>query len=550
MRKMKFWAAMALLIFAFMSGGCGGSAGSDDDDGESTLHAKVSSILTGRWTVSNYASASGTATIAADLRRFTNFNVVFSDIEFASDSDKSAGNANVYYSVSCSAYESGNYIGDLNISSVSSSSNFAQMVVNRGASDNQWIFTDSNGTRITVKFDSLSDGEDMAITISGTGTLTSDAGNRACVYTVTNNLTKTSSSTTINDDDASALHTTISSFLTGTWSFENADFDGTAASTRGDSIRLFSVKNFKLSISDIVFNDNTAESQASATVFYSYTSSARYENSTESLGDNFSIKSYSGSSSTVKTRGMTLSRISDEKWTLTSSSSGVPGITITRSNAREIEVVLTGTVNFSAINQDCTYTITTSMFKSSDTPTTDDSGDDSGGTESGIKEILEGTWLFAAGDVSTATATSNTLGTGRQFNLRLASNVYMTFENVTLTTGSDATSLTGTVIVTYDQKWTAYNQSGGVMQGSEGAFTISKNKEEMKLVKVSDSEWRIEDITDNNENVVITVDSSGNEISTVWNGTTDVLTLNVGGNDSTSYDDSYTYNITCSFRKQ
>ena len=187
------------------------------------------------------------------------------------------------------------------------------------------------------------------------------------------------------------------------------------------------------------------------------------------------------------------------------------------------------------------------MSKSSDTPTTDDSGSDSGSTESGIKEILEGTWLFSKGESDTATesAKAHKDTSGTELTLKLASDVNMTFDNVTLTTGEDATSLTGTVIVTYEQKWTAYDSAGNTKLIDDGTFTFSKTQETMKIVKVSDSIWRIEDTEKKNENIIVTVASSGNEIQTVWTGTTK---KQITFNDGTA--DTCTYDITCSFRKQ
>ena len=133
--------------------------------------------------------------------------------------------------------------------------------------------------------------------------------------------------------DASELHTTIVSTLTGSWFFDdNDEFNGRATNTAGATIRLYSVKNFQMSVSDITFDNTTADSEASATVFYSYTSSARYENSETVLGDNFSIKSYTNSS-TTKTQEMILARVTDEQWTLSSPSSNVPHIIITRSTS-------------------------------------------------------------------------------------------------------------------------------------------------------------------------------------------------------------------------
>ena len=346
------------------------------------------------------------------------------------------------------------------------------------------------------------------------------------------------------DTDASTLHTTIVSTLEGNWFFDkNSEVPGTATNTANESISLYSVKNFKISVSDIVFDDTTIDSEASATVFYSYTSSARYANTTVELG-NFIVKSYSDNS-TTGTQEMILTVASNDQWVLSSPSSNIPKIIITRSTSRKINVQMTGTMNFSAISDTCDYTITGSMIKTSDTPTTDDTDEDSGGstTESSIAKILTGTWKFSTGDDSTASATSDTQGTEKILTLRLASDVYMILSSVDLEPENNTTSLTGTVQVKYEQRWTAYEEGSEVMLGTPGAFALSKD-EKMKLVKVSDGEWRIEDTKNSNENIVVTVGSSNDEISTVWTGTTT-------NDDSFVFDgDDYTYEITCSFRKQ
>ena len=119
----------------------------------------------------------------------------------------------------------------------------------------------------------------------------------------------------------------------------------------------------------------------------------------------------------------------------------------------------------------------------------------------------------------------------------------MILSSVDLEPENNTTSLTGTVQVKYEQRWTAYEEGSEVMLGTPGAFALSKD-EKMKLVKVSDGEWRIEDTKNSNENIVVTVGSSNDEISTVWTGTTT-------NDDSFVFDgDDYTYEITCSFRKQ
>ncbi|MBQ7197185.1 MAG: hypothetical protein IJS40_07220 [Synergistaceae bacterium] len=341
--------------------------------------------------------------------------------------------------------------------------------------------------------------------------------------------------------DASELHETIVSTLQGNWFFNDNDyFSGKATSANNESLLLYTVKYFKISIADITFDNTTTDSEASATVFYSYTSSARYENTSTSLGT-FTIRSYSDDTSTTRTQEMVLSRVTDDEWILSSPSSSVPAILITLSSSRKANVQLTGTTYFTGLNSDCSYTINTSFIKTSDEATTDDNSDDSTSTESTITDILTGTWKFSTGDdsSSSASATSNTQGSDKVLTLRLASDVYMTFSNMDLALNNNTTSQTGTAQVVYNQSWTAWDESD-IRVMDEGDFTFSRDisADPMKLVQVDTSVWRIEDTEDKNQNVVITVESN-TLISTVWSGTATTLD-----------GDSYRYEIECSFRKQ
>ena len=337
--------------------------------------------------------------------------------------------------------------------------------------------------------------------------------------------------------DATELHATIASDFTGDWLFnDNDDFSGKVTDSANRSILLYSVKKFKLSIDDVVFDSTAVDSEASATVFYSFSSSAEYEDSNVSLGT-FNLKSYTDSS-TIKTQEMVLSRISDEEWMLSSGSSNVPNILITRSSSRKISVQLSGTTNFNGST--CDYTITaSSMVKNSNTPTTDDDNEDTSDSNTGIKNILEGTWLFstgeATGETEQATATLND-GSNTSLTLKLASDVNLNISALTLKDEDDTTGLTGTVNVTYSQQWTAYDEYNQ-MQGSEGGFAFEKKDETMKIIQVENGVWRIEDINNSNENIIITINSN-NEIKTVWTGTKDFLGTKC------------TYSITCLFRKQ
>ena len=340
------------------------------------------------------------------------------------------------------------------------------------------------------------------------------------------------SSDSSSSTDASTLHTTISDTLTGTWAFDESYFTGKATSTAGTSILFYSVKNFRMSFADIEFDDTTIDSEASVTVFYSYTSSARYESSDVSLGD-FSVKSYTNTS-TTRTQEMLLSRVTDDEWILSSSSSNVPSIIITRTSSRKIEVQLTGTAYLSGINNNCHYTIIAPLVKTSTTASTEDS-ETTTSEDTSATGTLTGKWKLSS--VTSATATSAKLGTDRILDLRLGTGINLNISSIDLQPDENTTSLTGTAVVSYDQTWTAFDDYEE-MQGNEGDFTFGKTNNTMKIIKIDDSNWRIEDLANENENIVITIVSS-NEISTVWNGTATTLD-----------NENYYYEIECSFRKQ
>ena len=337
-------------------------------------------------------------------------------------------------------------------------------------------------------------------------------------------------------DDASALHTEITNILTGTWVFDETDFAGKATSTTDASILLYSVKEFRMSFSGIEFNSTATNSAANITVFYSFTSSARYE-SGSALG-NVSVKSYSDTSSTIRTQEMVLTRVTDEQWVLSSSSSRVPDIIITRSSSRKIDVVLSGTGYLEGINGNCSYSINGSLVKTSDTPSTEDNSGSSTG-ETNIKDILEGTWKLITEDE--ATAISTTEGILKVLALRLATSVDIKLSSIDLKPDDNTTSQTGTVKVFYHQKWQAFNTNNNNIQAT-GDFIISKD-ETMKIAQVSAYVWRIEDITNDNENITVTINENDNSIiSVTYKGTATTL-------EDEDYG-SYYYDITASFRKQ
>jgi len=337
------------------------------------------------------------------------------------------------------------------------------------------------------------------------------------------------------ESDTTTYHEKISTLITGEWEFKSTStYNGTAWTAANATLGNF--ENFKMSFSDIEFGSDSQTASGKAKVYYSFTCTAGTSK------EKTKITSYESSASSIY-KEMTLTRVSDKEWNFQDSNSSINLKFADNGTTDTVEVIMTGKGNFEGLGSDCYYRITCTFSKVSASPIDDTSGsDDTDGKT--IKSILEGTWLFSTGSSSgateSATATSDTAGTTTTLTLKLASDVTLKFADIDLEPDDNTTSLTGTVTVDYAQKWTAYNSSS-VKQGADGAFAFSKSNATMKIIKVDDGIWRIEDTTNSNENIIITINSS-TEIQTVWTGST---TANLGGNI-----DSYTYNITCVFRKQ
>lgn len=334
---------------------------------------------------------------------------------------------------------------------------------------------------------------------------------------------------------SSTLHDSVKSILTGTWMIDESSGyygKGTIAGTT-TAVNLIHVSDLKLSFSEISFATSADESAGTASVFYSYTASAMDTNG-NSYG-NLHIRSYSSPTATTKTQNMILSHMTDTEWMFSNGSTRII-INLIPGSSNKISLQITGTGYLSSTAQYCSYTIECSMIKTSSTPTTDEESteEETDTTEATVSEILGGTWKLTTEDDAVATSTSE--GSSKVFSLKLATDVYMTISSINLTSGDNNTSLTGTVKINYAQKWTAFD-ADNAQYGAVGGFTFSKN-DTMKIAQVSDGVWRIEDINNADENIVITINSA-TETATVWTGIATTLD-----------DDSYLYNITCSFRKQ
>ena len=335
---------------------------------------------------------------------------------------------------------------------------------------------------------------------------------------------------------SSTLHNTVTSVLTGTWVFDESSGyigKGTIVGT-ATPIYLSHVTDAKLSFSDISFATSADASAGTANVFYSHIASAR-DNNSNALG-NLTIRSYTSSTATTKTQSMVLTRITNNEWSFSNGSTTII-VNFISGSSNKISVQISGTGYLSSVGSYCDYTVNFYFIKTSSTPTTDEESteeDTTTETETSISEILEGNWKLITEDE--AVATSTTKGVDRVLTLKLATDIYMKIASINLEADSSTTSQTGTAKITYAQKWTAFDESE-VQQGNAGDFSFSKD-DTMKIAKVSDGVWRIEDINNANENIVITI-TSATEISTVWQGTATTLD-----------NDSYYYSITSSFRKE
>lgn len=538
MRKINFWATMALLVFVFMSGGCGGSASSDSEKTGAEYHETVSTFMTGEWyapsgSVNNISGTVETST-AYKLDNFENFKLSFKDIEFGSDSKTASGKGKVYYSFSCTA---GNSPEIINITSYPSSATsiYKEMNLTR-FSDTQWVFSDSTST-VSLEFV----GQNINVKINGRGNF-ADLGSNLD-YTVECVVSK-NSTTPITDSDptSTTLHEKIATLLTGQWTFdETSGYTGKATSTKDGNtvnITLGNVTNFKMIFSDITFASDSDESAGSGNVYYSHVSNASYGD----ISETFSIKSYEAGAST-KTQNMTLTRVSDTQWTFSSSSVSII-INLSSLTTGRMTVQMTGTAYLSDLGASCNYTIQGTLVKTSTSTEIDDDSSDSGtdgGEMTGIAEILNGTWKLI--NETSATATSTTLGSDKVLELRLASNTNIEISEIS---PDVIGSQTGTAFVKYSQTWRAFyvtDETHNPESLAAGEFTFSKN-ERMKIAKTPDNaKWRIEDINNNgakeDEYINLTV-ISNTEISTEWHGLT--TTLDDG--------DTYYYEITSSYRKQ
>ena len=338
----------------------------------------------------------------------------------------------------------------------------------------------------------------------------------------------------------STLHQQVKAFLEGGWVID-MDFplSGTIQnSTTYTYSYLKNVQNttFKMVISDVTFLSSADTATGSATVYYYFESPVYASISTGNSSGNFYFKSYTTGAST-KTQKMTITRdLSDTRWRLRASAFDMI-VTIPSFSSEKMTVFLDDGIG-NVANVTGSYTCDNIECTLTKTPDTDYIEDNSDGTGSDTVDILEGTWLFSTGGTTGETEEAKAYfndGSQGTLTLKLASDVNLNISNITLAANESGTGLTGTVDVTYAQKWTAYDTSSQ-MQGQEGSFAFDKD-ETMKIIKVADGLWRIEDTANSNENIIITINSS-TEIQTVWTGTKNFLGKKC------------TYSITCLFRKQ
>ncbi|MBR2209157.1 MAG: hypothetical protein IJ859_10165 [Synergistaceae bacterium] len=370
MRKIKFLLAMSLLVFVFS--GCGGSAGDgDDSDSDATLHEQISELLTGQW-LAYSNSVRSTPTVAATtirLSSFGNFNLSISDVNFASDSDNSAGTAKVYYSLLCSVYTfGGNFLENLAIRSYTSSSTsiYKEMILTP-TSATEWVLQDpDSSTKITLTFTSLSEGTSMQAVITGSETLSST--NTQYNYTITCNSFK-KNATALEDsapESEGADAEKIANILTGTWKFSEGDESGSAtASSNFDrdsaDVTLELATNVYLIISDVDLEPegNTTSLTGTAKVVYNHQWTARDETGAM-VGDvgGFQFARTSGQDA------MKLIHVRDNIWRLEDITTGNEHIVITVESETELSTIWAGVTSIVGnIGNTYNYSITCSFRK-------------------------------------------------------------------------------------------------------------------------------------------------------------------------------------------
>ena len=371
MRRIKFWAFITLMIFAFMSGGCGGSAGSDSESSESDLHSEVISILEGQWEYDSGYSATATIaftdsdTFSATLTKSDDLSMSFSDIEFASDSDEAAANLKVYYSHSCSAFFNDAKIDEFSINSyLNSDSTIYKDTVLMHVSDNRWRFTAKTGSDSLRADIVLTSETKMHVTLVGTSSST--AGTRSytidCDLIKTNKTPKTDYAPSSGSDDTDT--TDIANTLEGTWLFstgENAGETEKAEAALNDgsnsTLTLRLASNVSLDISDITLNDVTSLT-GTVKVKYAHKWTA-FDNSNKMQGEE-------GDFTLDKDETMKIIHVSGNIWRIEDiedkdNNKLNENIILTVNSSNEIKTLWTGTKVFRGTK--CTYTITCSFRK-------------------------------------------------------------------------------------------------------------------------------------------------------------------------------------------
>ena len=329
----------------------------------------------------------------------------------------------------------------------------------------------------------------------------------------------------------------ISSILTGTWVFDSSGgYSGYATNTESTSNRVVLAysSGLKMVFSDFDFSGSSTGYEGSANLFYVH-SCAVFSDNTQ-VGT-VTIKSYSSSDDSDKTKPMTIKRVDDDEWILTpaSGSSSIPTVTINVASNSKIDVQWSGTTYISALQGNYNYHISCSFIKTSSTPIYDDD-EESEDEETTISDILKGTWLLHTEGTSTAT----NINTGDSLTLSMSTGNKISFFDFSEITSSG----TGSADVFFSQNWLALDgneiATGNFAIKSYSDDSSGERTQEMTLVKISDTEYRLGGKTGNSEtvNVNITVASS-NEISTQWSGI--VYNSKLQG--------YYNYSVSCSFRK-
>ena len=336
------------------------------------------------------------------------------------------------------------------------------------------------------------------------------------------------------DETTSTFHETVSSFITGEWSYDSSSISGTVETAAVYNLNNF--ENFKMSFTDIEFGSNSKNASGKGKVYYSL--SCTMSGSDEKIN----ITSYSSSSTSIY-KEMTLTYITDTEWMFSDNNSSV----LLKFVDEKMEVTLSGTGNFGNLGDNCDYTVNCTLSKLSTTPITDTTPESTDSTlHQQVKTFLEGGWVVDM-DYPLSSTIQNSTTYARSY-LKNVQNTTLKIVISDVTFLSSADYSTGSATVYYYFESPVYDSTS--TEKSSGNFYFksyssgsSTKTQRMILTYVSgynsSNTWKLRT---SDFDMEMTIPSFSSEIMSVefYNGTGNVAGVTA----------SYTYsNIECTMIK-